>query len=82
MGQELDVKTTSEQFEILPKGIIWKNVKGNHHVDNNSNAQEIEKAVIIAIELAEKHPNLTIGITNTIFLIKLKLFKMRYLKNI
>lgn len=63
MGQELDIKTSPKQFEILPNGIIWKNVKGMHHLMNNTNAAEIEKAVSLAIELTQQQPTLTIGIT-------------------
>lgn len=63
MGQELSIKTTNEQFKIEPKGIIWKNVNGSHTQNQNTNRSEIEKSVQLAIELAEKQPNVTIGIT-------------------
>jgi hypothetical protein len=63
MGQELDVLTKPENFQIEPKGIFWINTKGKQHEQRNSNKLELDKAIALACKLAEQHPNITIGIT-------------------
>ena len=63
MGQELEILTTNEQFKIEPKGIHWLNVDGNHHQQRNINKKEQDKVIELALKLADKHKEATIGIT-------------------
>jgi hypothetical protein len=63
MGQELDILTNSENYKVEPKGIIWLNIRGKQHEQKNSNKLELERAITLACQLAEKHPNISIGIT-------------------
>lgn len=63
MGQELDILTTPENYQIEPKGIFWVNTKGTQHEQRNSNKLELDKAISLACKLAEQHPNISIGIT-------------------
>src|SRR5690606_33908891 len=63
IGQELDILTTPENYQIEPKGIVWVNTKGTQHEQRNSNKLELDKAISLACKLAEQHPNISIGIT-------------------
>ena len=63
MGQELDILTTPENYQIEPKGIFWVNTKGTQHEQRNSNKLELDKAISLACKLAEQHPNISIDIT-------------------
>lgn len=64
MGQEIEILTEEESFNIEPKGILWKNIKGQWHLERKQNDREIEQVVILATELLEKNPNASIGITS------------------
>lgn len=63
MGQELEIATTNEQYKIDPKGIYWINVDGSHHQQRNINKKEQDKVIDLALKLADKHKDATIGIT-------------------
>jgi superfamily I DNA and/or RNA helicase len=63
MGQELEIATTNEQYKIDPKGIYWLNVNGSHHQTRNINKKEQEKVIDVALKLADKNKEATIGIT-------------------
>lgn len=63
LGQELKIKTTNEQYQLLPKGIFWINSSGKKHDYKNINEDEKDKSIKLAEYLIEKYPNITIGIT-------------------
>ena len=62
LGQELIIRTQPEQFIFEPKGITWKNVKGQIHRSRNENISEAEICLSLAEQLHYKYPNATIGI--------------------
>lgn len=64
LGQEIEILTEEEDFSIEPKGILWKNIKGQWHPERKQNDTEIEQVIILATELLEKNPNASIGITS------------------
>jgi superfamily I DNA and/or RNA helicase len=63
MGQELDIMTSPEKYDIEPKGIFWINTLGEQHRERNVNSKEQKKAIELACKLAEEHKNISIGIT-------------------
>jgi len=63
MGQELEILTNPDNYKIEPKGIFWLNTNGQQHGQRNSNKLEIDKSINLACKLADKHPEITIGIT-------------------
>ena len=63
LGQDLIIKTSPDQFVFEPKGITWKNVKGQIHRNRNENWSEIETCLELAKHLHSKYPDATIGIT-------------------
>lgn len=63
MGQELDICTPTDFYQIEPKGIYWINTVGNQHPQQNINLTEIQKAVNLARKLAIQHNGISIGIT-------------------
>lgn len=62
-GQELNIKTDLSRLTINPQGLFWVDTFGNQHAERNTNRAEIEKCIAIATGLAQKHPNISIGIT-------------------
>lgn len=63
MGQELDILTSPDNYKIEPKGIHWINIVGQQDSKRNSNQIEIQASIALACKLAEKHSEITIGIT-------------------
>lgn len=63
MGQEMNIRTKDEDFTITPKGLLWKNVKGKWLERKKQNNEEVDAVINLAIELLEKNPTATIGIT-------------------
>lgn len=64
MGQQIEILTKDENFSIEPKGILWKNIKGQWHQERKQNDKEIEAVINLATELSENHPDASIGITS------------------
>jgi superfamily I DNA and/or RNA helicase len=62
-GQELEILTSPDNYKIEPKGIFWKNTLGQQHPQRNSNQMEVDASIDLACNLADKHPDITIGIT-------------------
>jgi superfamily I DNA and/or RNA helicase len=63
LGNQLTVCTTDAQFQLKPKGIIWIDVKGQQRASNiNVNDAEVSISIKKAIELADTHKNISIGI--------------------
>ncbi|MCH8034808.1 MAG: DNA2/NAM7 family helicase [Bacteroidetes bacterium] len=63
LGQDLIIKTQPELFRFEPKGITWKNVRGQIHRYRNENASEIETCVNTVVQLFNENPDASIGIT-------------------
>lgn len=63
MGQELDILTSADNYNIEPKGVFWVHTAGKHHSTKNINQVEINKTVELACSLAEQHAFIKIGIT-------------------
>ena len=63
LGNQLTICTTDTQFELQPKGIIWIDVKGQQTASNiNVNDAEVSKSIELALQLADTHKNISIGI--------------------
>ena len=63
LGVELKVHTTDLHPEIEEKGIIWIDVKGSQtNPSRNVNEMEVAQAVSLAVQMAEKYPEASIGI--------------------
>lgn len=63
LGQELDIKTQATDYLIEPMGLKWIDTVGPQHLTRNSNQTEVDKAVELACQLADKHTGISIGIT-------------------
>ncbi len=63
LGNQLIVCTTDAQFQLHPQGIVWIDVQGQQRASNlNVNEAEVLESIKIATQLAEKNPNISIGI--------------------
>ena len=63
LGRPLKVCTNSQKNHLSHKGIIWVDVIGEQQNNiRKVNKEEVEKSLSIAVELAEKHKDITIGI--------------------
>lgn len=63
LGVKLKVKSVDRHPEMEEKGIMWIDVKGRQYSPSrNLNEQEADTAVTLATRLAEKYPEISIGI--------------------
>lgn len=63
LGINLSVCTKESHSDLIPKGLIWVDVKGEQKSDSqNVNMAEVEESVKIAEDMARKYPEVSIGI--------------------
>lgn len=63
LNTPLKIETDPDNYNINPKGIMWKDVRGEQKNPNiNINELEVSNCVQLAIYLSEQHPEASIGI--------------------
>lgn len=63
LGTTLKVDTQEHHPEIQHRGIIWVDVVGTQRSETkNVNDAEVDKSIALAKEIAQKYPNVSIGI--------------------
>jgi rRNA-processing protein FCF1 len=63
LGTTLKVDTQEHHPEIQQRGIIWVDVVGTQRSETkNVNDAEVDKSIALAKEIAQKYPNVSIGI--------------------